>query len=94
MPEPSPDVRSIAGRVAVVTGAGSGMGRATALILASEGAIVAATDVVGTAAEETAAEARRVGGRCDAWALDVSRRTRSHTSWGRSCPGSEASTSW
>src|SRR3546814_2148061 len=33
--------RSIAGRVAIVTGAASGMGRATALLLASEGAKVA-----------------------------------------------------
>jgi len=65
------DPRSIAGRVAIVTGAGSGMGRATALLMASEGAFVAATDVVGAAAEATGAEARQRGGRCDAWELDV-----------------------
>ncbi len=47
------------------------MGRATAMILAAEGALVAATDVVATAAEATAGEARSRGGRCDAWQLDV-----------------------
>jgi NAD(P)-dependent dehydrogenase (short-subunit alcohol dehydrogenase family) len=42
------------GKVAVVTGAGSGIGRATALLLAREGARVLAADVNGAAAEETA----------------------------------------
>ena len=37
--------RSIAGKVALVTGAASGMGRATAFVLADEGAHVAVTDV-------------------------------------------------
>lgn len=37
--------RSVAGRVAVVTGAASGMGRATAWLLADEGAKVAALDI-------------------------------------------------
>ncbi len=43
------------GKVAVVTGAGSGIGRATALLLAREGARVLAADINGAAAEETAA---------------------------------------
>jgi 2-keto-3-deoxy-L-fuconate dehydrogenase len=42
-------------KVAVVTGAGSGIGRATTLLLAREGARVLAVDVNGAAAEETAA---------------------------------------
>jgi 2-keto-3-deoxy-L-fuconate dehydrogenase len=45
------------GKVTVVTGAGSGIGRATARLFAREGARVLATDVNGAAAEETAREA-------------------------------------
>ena len=45
------------GRVAVVTGAGSGIGRATAELFGREGARVLATDVKRAAAEETAREA-------------------------------------
>ena len=60
--------RSIAGRVAIVTGAASGMGRATALLLASEGAKVAVTDLDLDACEAVAAEA---GDNARAFALDV-----------------------
>lgn len=61
--------RSVAGRVAIVTGAASGMGRATALLLASEGAMVAVTDLDLAACEIVADVA---GANAKAFALDVS----------------------
>ena len=60
--------RSIAGRVAVVTGAASGMGAATARLFAAEGAQVAVTDLDLPACEELAAEC---GNGARAYALDV-----------------------
>lgn len=63
--------RSIAGRVAVVTGAASGMGRATAHLFADEGAVVAVLDRDADGATAVAAEITEAGGRAAAWALDV-----------------------
>ena len=60
--------RSIAGRVAVVTGAASGMGAATARLFAAEGAQVAVTDLDRSACEKLAAEC---GNGARAYALDV-----------------------
>lgn len=61
--------RSISGRVAIVTGAASGMGRATARLFAAEGAQVAVVDL-DRASCETVAAACGPGAR--AYALDVS----------------------
>jgi NAD(P)-dependent dehydrogenase (short-subunit alcohol dehydrogenase family) len=61
------------GRVAVVTGAGSGLGRATAIQLAAEGASVACLDIVTDAVEKTAAEiANTADGKSKAYTADVS----------------------
>ncbi len=59
-------------RVAVVTGAGSGLGRATAKRLASEGATVACLDIATEAATATAAAIVADGGHAKAYTCDVS----------------------
>ena len=63
--------RSVAGLTALVTGAGSGMGRATAEVFAAEGANVAATDLSEPAVHELADALKADGFSVRAWALDV-----------------------
>ena len=64
--------RSIAGKVVLVTGAASGMGRATCYVFADEGAKVAATDVRAEGAAETVKTITDAGGEAAGWKLDVS----------------------
>jgi NAD(P)-dependent dehydrogenase (short-subunit alcohol dehydrogenase family) len=52
----------LSGKAVIVTGAASGIGRATALRLASEGAVVAGVDLAAEAAEQTAASINEAGG--------------------------------
>src|SRR3979490_2096272 len=66
--------RSVAGLTALVTGAASGMGRATARVFAAEGAKVAVTDYAGEGAQAVAAEIAAGGGTAKAWKLDVADR--------------------
>jgi len=63
--------RSVAGSVVHITGAASGMGRATAILFADEGAKVALSDRHAAEVEAVAAEIRAAGGTAQAWALDV-----------------------
>ena len=67
-------ITSLDGFHAVVTGAGSGIGRATALALAAEGATVAAIDCDGGRAAETVAAVEEAGGKGYAHEADVSDR--------------------
>ena len=63
--------RRLHGRTALVTGAASGLGRATALRFAAEGATALCADRDGDGAEATARAARAAGGQAAALALDV-----------------------
>jgi 3-oxoacyl-[acyl-carrier protein] reductase len=64
--------RSVQGLTVLVTGAGSGMGRATAEVFAAEGANVAVTDLAAAPIEAIALGLRSAGHSVRAWALDVS----------------------
>ena len=59
------------GTVALITGAGAGIGRDSALAFAREGAAVAVVDVRGERAGQTAALVRDAGGRAQAFTCDV-----------------------
>jgi 3-oxoacyl-[acyl-carrier protein] reductase len=63
--------RSVAGLTVLVTGAASGMGRATARVFAAEGAHVAVTDYAADGAGKVADEITAGGGIAKAWRLDV-----------------------
>ena len=63
--------RSIAGSTAFITGAASGMGRATAEVFAIEGAHVALTDIAAESVREVADDLVHRGFSAEAWTLDV-----------------------
>src|SRR5947199_10688049 len=60
-------------KVAVITGAGAGLGREASLLFAREGASIVATDVEGARAEETAQLIREAGGSALAQKTDVTK---------------------
>lgn len=70
--------RSVSGRVVLVTGAASGMGRATAQLFADEGARVAVTDLEQGAVDRVVKEIVEAGGTAAGWPLDVTDLARIH----------------
>lgn len=65
---PTSPLRCVSGYGVLITGAGNGMGRATAELFAAEGAYVAVTDRDGEAAAKVA---HAIGDRAQSWRLDV-----------------------
>lgn len=63
----------LAGKVALITGAGSGMGRAASIAFAKEGAKIAALDLKQDGLEETVAQVAKAGGKAAAFVCDVSK---------------------
>src|SRR6185437_2811032 len=63
---------TLQGKVVLVTGGGSGIGRATSIRLAQEGAKVMIADYVATGAERTVAMIKEAGGTASCVAADVS----------------------
>lgn len=64
--------RSVAGKVVIITGAASGMGRATAHLFADEGARVAALDINAEALSAVVKEMTDAGYDAKGWVLDLS----------------------
>ena len=63
------------GLVSVITGAGSGIGRASAIAFAEEGACVLVADMNPASAQETAQQITRAGGSADHLSVDVADRS-------------------
>jgi NAD(P)-dependent dehydrogenase (short-subunit alcohol dehydrogenase family) len=64
---------NVSGKTAIITGGGSGIGRATALLLAREGAAIVVADYNEAGAKETVAQIEAAGGKAAAVRADVSK---------------------
>ncbi|MDR6874215.1 NAD(P)-dependent dehydrogenase (short-subunit alcohol dehydrogenase family) [Bosea sp. BE125] len=63
----------LAGKIAIITGGGSGIGHEAAKLFAAEGSVVIVADRDGAAAERVATEIERVSGKATAYTVDVSK---------------------
>jgi 2-keto-3-deoxy-L-fuconate dehydrogenase len=68
------DMFSLADKIAVITGGGSGIGKAIALLFAKQGAAVHILELNAAAAAETVNEIEALGARAQAYSCDVSRQ--------------------
>ena len=67
------------GKVVIVTGAGSGVGRATALLYGKEGARILAADIDEGSAGKTVEKIRGAGGEAEPFHVDLSSRAQAHS---------------
>jgi NAD(P)-dependent dehydrogenase (short-subunit alcohol dehydrogenase family) len=65
----------LAGKIAIITGGGSGIGHEATKLFAAEGAVVIVADRDGAAAERVAAEIKSNSGKATAHTIDVSKET-------------------
>jgi 3-oxoacyl-[acyl-carrier protein] reductase len=68
------DLFDLSGRVAVLTGVASGIGKASALMLSAAGATIVGGDIDEAGAQATADEVKRAGGEAVVQRVDVTRR--------------------
>jgi NAD(P)-dependent dehydrogenase (short-subunit alcohol dehydrogenase family) len=77
-------MKDLRGKVAAITGAGSGIGRALALALAREGAQLALADLHDEALAETAGQVAALGTKCTTARIDVAQRA-AVFAWAEAC---------
>jgi NAD(P)-dependent dehydrogenase (short-subunit alcohol dehydrogenase family) len=70
----------LATKVALITGGGSGIGKASSILFAKEGAQVVVVDLKSESAEATAQEIRGMGGDAASFAADVSKASEAEAS--------------
>lgn len=69
------------GKIVIVTGAGSGIGEAAAMLLAQEGAHLCVVDLSAAAARRVATQIQDAGGSADAWEVDIARAEAVQAAW-------------